>query len=360
MKKHNFGAGPAILPQDVFERAAQAVRDFDDSGLSLLEISHRSPSFQAVMDKAQNLVRELFNLEEDWHVLFLQGGASTQFCMVPYNLLPEGGKAAYTNTGTWAKKAIKEAKHFGSVDVVSDSSAENFTHIEKDFEVPADAAYLHITTNNTIFGNQWAQMPSSNVPLVADMSSDLFSRQLDANAFDLIYAGAQKNLGAAGTTLVCVRDRMLGKAGREIPTMLDYRTHVEKGSMFNTPPVFAIYTCMLNMEWIVENGGLAAIEEVNNAKAARLYKEIDENPLFKGTVAVEDRSRMNVTFIMNDRDKEASFLKFAEERNCVGLKGHRSVGGFRASIYNALTLESVEHLCSVMQEFATVEESVNA
>jgi phosphoserine aminotransferase len=354
MKKHNFGAGPGILPQPVLEQASLAVLDFNGKGLSLLEISHRSSDFQAVMDEAQALVRKIYGLDESWHVLYLQGGASLQFAMLPYNLLPEGGTAAYVNTGTWAKGAIKEARLLGGVNVLASSEDQNFNYIPKGYEVPADAAYLHITTNNTIFGTEYHQLPSSPVPLVADMSSDIFSRPIDINRFGLVYAGAQKNLGPAGATVVLVKDEMLGRSGRAIPTMLDYRTHVEKGSMYNTPPVFAVYVCMLTLRWIEEQGGLSAMEARNRAKAESIYKIIDENPLFRGTAAREDRSLMNVTFVAENPEHEAPFLKLAGERGMVGLKGHRSVGGFRASIYNALPLESVEALCALMQEFAAV------
>lgn len=354
MVKHNFGAGPGILPQPVFAQAAEAVRDFNGKGLSLLEISHRSSDFEAVMDEARQRVRQLFDLKEGYQVLFLQGGASMQFCMVPFNLLPSGGKAAYANTGAWSKGAIKEAKLLGQVEVVASSEDRNFNYIPKGYSIPADAAYFHYTTNNTIFGTEYHEIPNSPVPLVADMSSDIFSRPVDGNRFGLIYAGAQKNLGPAGATLVVVREDLLGKTDRTIPTMLNYRTHIDGGSMFNTPPVFAVYVCMLTMRWIEEQGGLKAIEALNKAKAERLYKSIDENPLFEGTAAVADRSRMNVTFVLKNPDHQPLFDRFTAERGIVGLKGHRSVGGFRASIYNALPLSSVDFLCQLMEEFATV------
>ncbi len=354
MKKHNFGAGPGILPQPVLEQAAEAVRNFNGKGLSLLEISHRSADFEAVMDEACDLVRRIFQLSDDYAVIYLQGGASTQFAMLPFNLLPQGGKAAYVNTGAWSKAAIKEAKMFGTVDVVASSEDKNFNYIPKGYSIPSDAAYFHITTNNTIFGTEYQQIPDSPVPLVADMSSNIFSRQIDASRFSLIYAGAQKNLGPAGATLVILRKDLLGKAGRPIPTMLNYQTHIDKGSMYNTPPVFPVYVCMLTLRWILEQGGLGAVEAQNKAKAEKLYATIDANPLFIGTAAQEDRSRMNVTFVARDEETEKQFSAYTSERGIVGLKGHRSVGGFRASIYNALPLSSVDYLCQLMDEFATV------
>ncbi len=354
MKKYNFGAGPGILPQSVLEQAAEAVRDFNGKGLSLLEISHRSSDFEAVMDESRQLVKRIFNLEDGYHVLFLQGGASMQFCMVPYNLLPDGATAAYANTGAWSKGAIKEAKMFGKVNVVASSEDKNFNYIPKGYAIPDDSAYFHITTNNTIFGTEYHHIPKTSVPLVADMSSDIFSRVTDANKYALIYAGAQKNLGPAGATLVIVREDALGKVQRAVPTMLNYRTHIDGGSMFNTPPVFAIYVCMLTLRWIEEQGGLPVVEANNIAKAERIYKAIDENPIFAGTAAVEDRSRMNVTFVATNPEHEKRFESFANSHGIVGLKGHRSVGGFRASIYNALPLSSVEYLCQLMDEYATV------
>jgi phosphoserine aminotransferase len=355
MKKHNFSAGPAILPQSVFREASQAVLDFNGKGLSLLEISHRSADFQAVMDEAGERVRQLLALPDHYKVLFLQGGASTQFMMVPCNLLPSDGTAAYHNTGSWAKKAIKEARLYGNVDVIGSSEEAGYTFIPKDTVVPNGAAYLHITTNNTIYGTEYHALPDSAAPIVADMSSDIFSRPVpDIERYGLIYAGAQKNLGPAGTTLVVVREDLLGRVERTIPTMLDYRTHIKGGSMFNTPPVFPIYVSMLTLRWIEEQGGLAAMERRNAEKAEALYAEIDRNPLFKGTAAVEDRSRMNVTFVCEDPAHEKPFLEFAAEHGAVGLKGHRSVGGFRASIYNAMERDSVDMLCALMREFATV------
>ncbi len=351
---HNFNAGPSILPKNVFEQASQSVLNFNNTGLSILELGHRTPTFQAVMDEAKALLKELMQLDENHEVLFLHGGASTQFMQVPINLLDDKETAAYTDTGVWSTKAIKEAKLFGKVEIVCSSKESNFTFIPKDFAVPNDCKYMHITTNNTIYGSQWQNIPYNSVPLVADMSSDILSRQLDFNKFDLIYAGAQKNIGAAGVNIVIVNKNCLGKVKRTIPTILDYRNHIKEGSMLNTPPVFAVYVCMLTLRWLKEQGGVAAIEKVNDAKAAMLYKEIDENPLFTGTVAVEDRSKMNVCFVMNDKTLEDSFLAFAKQKNIIGIKGHRLVGGFRASLYNALPLESVAYLVDAMKEFTTL------
>ncbi|QTE39126.1 3-phosphoserine/phosphohydroxythreonine transaminase [Mucilaginibacter gossypii] len=350
--KHNFGAGPGILPHEVLKQASEAVIDFNGTGLSLLEISHRSKEFEAVLDEAVSLVKELFNVPEGYSVLFLQGGASTQFALAPYNLLPEGGKAAYVETGVWANKALKEAKYFGEVQVVASSKEANFTYIPKDFEIPADAAYIHITSNNTIYGTQLQEFFKSPIPVVCDMSSDIFSRVVNVADFGLIYAGAQKNMGPAGVTLVIVKDDLLGKTGRKIPAMFNYQTQIEGGSMYNTPPVFAIYVSMLTLKWLKAKGGVPAIEQENITKARVLYEEIDRNPLFKAVAAVEDRSKMNVCFVMENPELEKPFLKLAEERGIVGIKGHRSVGGFRASIYNALPISSIYVLIDVMQEFA--------
>ena len=351
MKVHNFSAGPAILPAEVMQEAAQACINFNQSGLSILEISHRSKDFDAVMVEAEAICRELLGLGDEFGVLFLTGGASSQFFMLPMNLLNETDTAAYTNTGEWARKAIKEAKAFGKVEVVASSEAENYNHIPKHFEVPADAKYLHITTNNTIFGTEWHTLPDTHVPLVADMSSDFLSRPVDMSRFDLIYAGAQKNLGPAGVTLVIVRKDILGKVDRYIPTMLQYKTHLEKGSMFNTPPAFPIYVSMLTMRWIKANGGLAGMDQRNAHKAKLIYDEIDRNPLFRGTAAVEDRSRMNATFVLEKEGLDQAFLDMAKAANISGIKGHRSVGGFRASIYNAMGADSVQALVDVMQAF---------
>jgi len=350
--KHNFGAGPGILPHEVLKQAAEAVVDFNGTGLSLLEISHRSAEFEAVLDEAVKLVKELLNVPEGYSVLFLQGGASTQFAMVPYNLLPEGGKAAYLESGVWANKALKEAKYFGEVQVVATSKESNFTYIPKDFEIPADAAYFHITSNNTIYGTQLHKFFPSPVPVVCDMSSDIFSREINVADFGIIYAGAQKNMGPAGTTLVVIKDDILGKSGRKIPAMFNYQTQIEGGSMYNTPPVFAIYVSMLTLKWLKAKGGVAGIEKENEAKAKVLYEEIDRNPLFKAVAADEDRSYMNVCFVAENPELEKPFLKLCDEKGIVGIKGHRSVGGFRASIYNALPITSVHVLIDAMREFA--------
>lgn len=351
MKKINFSAGPSILPQQTIEETAKAILDFNSSTLSLMEVSHRSKDFIAVMDETIALFKELLNVPEGYSVLFLGGGASLQFCMVPFNLLEK--KAAYLNTGTWANKAEKEAKLFGEVIEVASSKADNYTYIPKDYTIPTDADYFHITTNNTIFGTEIHTDIDSPIPLVADMSSDIFSRVIDVSKYALIYGGAQKNLAPSGVTFVIVKDEILGKVSRPIPTMLDYRVHIENGSMFNTPPVVPIYAAMQTLRWLKANGGVPAMEKLNKEKAALLYAEIDRNPLFKGTAAKEDRSLMNVCFVMADeyKDNEADFLKFATERGLDGLKGHRSVGGFRASIYNAMPIEGVQALVDAMQEF---------
>lgn len=351
MKKHNYSAGPCILPQEVFEKSAQAILNFNDSGLSLLEISHRSKDFVAVMEEARALVLELLGLEgKGYQALFLSGGASLEFLMVPYNLMKINGKAAYLDTGTWASGAIKEAKHFGETLVVASSKPENYNFIPKEYSIPTDADYFHCTSNNTIFGTQMQSFPKTNMPLVCDMSSDIFSRVLDFSQFDLIYAGAQKNMGPAGTTLVVVKEEILGKTGRTIPNMLDYQQHIAKESMYNTPPVFPIYTSLLTLQWLKKIGGIAAIEKINNQKAELLYNEIDNNPLFEGTAAKEDRSKMNATFVLKDESHQEQFDKLWKEAGISGLTGHRSVGGYRASMYNALPLESVQVLVNVMQE----------
>ena len=348
---YNFNAGPSILPKEVFEEAAAAVLNYNDTGLSILEYGHRTPAFEAIMQEARDLMKELMNLGDNHEVLFLHGGASTQFMQVPMNLLDLKETAAYTDTGLWASKAIKEAKLFGKPEVVCSSKEKNYTFLPKDFAVPNDAKYLHITTNNTIYGTQWQKIPVTSNSMVADMSSDILSRDINFNAFDLIYAGAQKNIGAAGVTVVVVNKNILGKIKRNIPTMMDYRNHIAEESMLNTPPVFAVYTCMLTLRWLKKQGGVKAIEKINNEKAALLYAEIDRNTLFKGTVIKEDRSKMNVCFVMNDPEKETAFLKYATDNNIIGIKGHRSVGGFRASLYNAMPLESVHYLVSLMQQF---------
>ena len=350
--KHNFGAGPGILPHEVLKQAAAAVIDFNGTGLSLLEISHRSPEFESVLNEAVKLVKELFSVPEGYSVLFLQGGASTQFALAPYNLLPEGGKAAYLETGVWANKALKEAKFFGDVEVVASSKESNFTYIPTNYTIPSDAAYFHITSNNTIYGTQMHHFPKSPVPVVCDMSSDIFSHAVNVADFGLIYAGAQKNMGPAGVTLVIVKDDLLGKTGRKIPAMFNYQVQIEGGSMYNTPPTFAIYVSMLTLNWLKSKGGVAAIEKENDAKAKVLYEEIDRNPLFKAVAATEDRSHMNVCFVTENAEHEKPFLKLCDEKGIVGLKGHRSVGGFRASIYNALPITSVYVLIDAMREFA--------
>lgn len=352
MKKYNFGAGPSILPQEVIRATAEACINFDGMDLSLMEISHRSPNFQAVIDEARALVAELLQLPADYSVIFLGGGASTQFCYVPYNLLEH--KAAYLNTGTWAKKALKEAKLFGEVVEVASSEAAHYTYLPKDFTVPTDADYFHITTNNTIYGTEWHEDLDSPVPLVADMSSDIFSRVIDPTKYALIYAGAQKNLSMAGVTLVIVRNDVLGKVTRPLPTMIDYRTHIDKGSMFNTPPVVPIFTCLQTLRWIKAQGGVAEMERRARERAELLYGEIDRNSLFRGTVTdPADRSYMNVCFVMAEGHEalESEFLAFATARGMHGIKGHRSVGGFRASIYNAMPLEGVQALVETMQAF---------
>ncbi|QEE50689.1 3-phosphoserine/phosphohydroxythreonine transaminase [Flavobacterium alkalisoli] len=351
MKKHNFSAGPSILPQEVFEKSAQAVLNFNNLGLSILEISHRSKDFVSVMEEARATALELLGLEsKGYQALFLSGGASMEFVRVPYNLLKENGKAAYLDTGTWAAGAIKEAKRFGNTEIIGSSKEANYTYIPKDYTVPADADYFHCTSNNTIFGTQMHSFPETGVPMVCDMSSDIFSRELDFSKFGLIYAGAQKNMGPAGTTLVVVKEDILGKTGRAIPGIMDYGQHIAKESMYNTPPVFPVYTSLLTLQWIKNNGGVAAMEEKNNSKAELLYNEIDRNPLFTGTANTEDRSKMNVTFLLKDEKHTEQFDKLWKAADISGLNGHRSVGGYRASIYNAMPIESVKVLVDVMQE----------
>ena len=350
MKKHNFSAGPSILPAPVMEKAAAAVQELDGIGLSLIEISHRSKEFVAIMDKAQDLALELTGLKDKgYQALFLQGGASTQFLMAAANLMKT--KAGYINTGAWSDKAIKEAKRYGEVVEVASSKEANFNYIPKGQDIPADLDYLHITTNNTIFGTQFHDLPKTDVPLIADMSSDIFSREFDYSAFDLFYAGAQKNMGPAGTTLVIVKDSLLEKMYKDVPSMLSYATHADKGSMFNTPPVFAVYTSMLTLEWLKEKGGVSAIQEHNITKAKLIYDEIDRNSAFEGFAAKDDRSYMNATFNLAEGVDGTAFDEMWNAANISGLKGHRSVGGYRASIYNALPLESVQQLVDVMQQF---------
>lgn len=347
MKKHNFSAGPCILPQEVFQEASQAVLDFNNSGLSILEISHRSKDFVDVMEEARNLSLELLGLNgKGYQALFLQGGASLEFLMVAYNLLEK--KAAYLNTGTWADKAIKEAQLFGEVDIVASSKDKNFNYIPKGYKIPKDADYFHCTSNNTIFGTQMKRFPATSIPLVCDMSSDIFSRQMDFSKFDLIYAGAQKNMGPAGTTLVIIKEDILGKVTRKIPSMLDYKQHIEKESMYNTPSVYPVYVSLLTLRWLKAQGGIAAIEKLNKKKAILMYSEIDINPLFKGFTANEDRSIMNATFNLKNESLKDKFDEMWKEAGIIGLNGHRSVGGYRASMYNALPLESVQVLVDVM------------
>lgn len=351
MKKYNFNAGPSMLPREVIENTAKQILDFNGSGLSLAEISHRAKDFQPVVDEAVALIKELLEIPEGYSVLFLGGGASLEFCMVPYNFLKK--KAAYLNTGVWAKKAMKEAKLFGEVVEVASSAEANYTYIPKGWECPADADYLHFTTNNTIYGTEIRHELQVPVRMIADMSSDIFSRPVDVSKYDCIYAGAQKNLAMAGVTLVIVKDDALGKVDRSIPTMLDYRTHVEKGSMFNTPPVVPIYSALETLRWIKAQGGLKMMDKLAHERAEMLYAEIDRNKLFRGTAKEEDRSLMNICFVMNDEYKELEkpFLDYALSCGMVGVKGHRSVGGFRASCYNAQTIEGVEALVKCMQDF---------
>lgn len=350
MKPHNFSAGPSILPQEVFEQAAAAIHNFDGTGLSLLEVSHRGAPFVAVLERALSLVSELLDLPDHYKPLFLTGGASTQFLMTAMNLLPEGQKAYYVDTGNWSKKAIKEAKEVGDIEVIASSAETNYNYIPKP-AMPSDGAYLHMTSNNTIFGTQYHEWPETSMPLVCDSSSDIFSRPMPIEKFGCIYAGAQKNMGPAGTTLVIVREDMLGKVSRHLPTMMDYKTHIAKKSAFNTPPVFPIYVSMLVLEWVKKNGGVQGMAQRNQEKASILYNAIDESKLFKGTAAIEDRSLMNVTFVCEDDSHTAPFLALCEKENISGIKGYRTVGGFRASIYNAMPKSSVEHLVQVMQAY---------
>ena len=354
MKKHNFSAGPCILPQEVLQQASQAVLNFNNDDLSLIEISHRSQPFVDVMDKAQDLVKELLEVPEGYSVLFLQGGASLEFLMVPLNLMKVDGKAAYTNTGVWAKKAIVEAKSVGEVIIVGDSSDKNYNYIPKGYHIPSDVDYFHCTSNNTIYGTQMKEFPICPTLMVCDMSSDIFSRKVDVSKFDIIYAGAQKNMGPAGTTLVIVKNEILGKTGRKIPTMLDYNTHISNESMFNTPPVFPIYVSMLTLQWLKNLGGVTIMEKINQQKADLLYNEIDRNPLFVGTAAKEDRSNMNVCFLLTDNSKEAVFNAMWQEAGISGIEGHRSVGGYRASIYNAMPLESIQVLIDIMKKLESI------
>jgi len=351
MQMHNFNAGPSILPQEVFEESSKGILDINGTGLSILEISHRGAEFKQIYADAVALVRDLLDIDDRYAVLFLSGGASSQFFMAPMNLLAQDGTAAYLDTGTWSAKAIKEAHRFGNIEVVASSKDDGYKHIPKNYSCPQGASYLHITSNNTIFGTQIHQLPDTSCPIVADMSSDIMCRPIDLERHVLIYAGAQKNLGPAGTTLVIIKKDLLGKIDRDIPSMLSYQTHIDKDSAFNTPPVFPIYATMLNLKWLKENGGVAAAHERNKAKSDLLYAEIDRNTLFEGVTAKEDRSMMNVTFVLKNADREADFVAQCAEAGCIGIKGHRSVGGFRASIYNAMPITSVEVLVAKMQAF---------
>lgn len=353
-KVHNYSAGPCILPQEVFEEASKAVLNFNNLGLSILEISHRSKDFVAVMEEARSLVAELLEVPAGYTVLFLQGGASTGFLTTAYNMMRENKKGGYLNTGAWAKKAMKEGNFMGEAIEVASSADKNYNYIPKGFEIPADLDYLHYTSNNTIAGTQFKSIPETDLPLICDMSSDIFSKTVDVSKFDIIYAGAQKNMGPAGTTLYIVKDEILGKSSVPVPTMLDLKTHADKDSMFNTPPVYPVFVSMLNLRWLKSNGGVSAIEKVNNTKAELLYSEIDRNPLFKGTTEVEDRSNMNATFVLNDEGLTDKFNELLSQANINGLKGHRSVGGFRASMYNALPLSSVSVLVDTMQELERI------
>lgn len=353
MQKHNYSAGPSILPKEVFAEAAQAAVDYNGTGLSIMEVSHRGPEFAGVLEEAKALVLELLELDDSYKVLFLSGGASSQFFMTAQNLLNPEDTAYFVDTGVWSSKAIKEARRYGNIEVLATSKDSRYDHIPTGYKIPGDGKYLHLTSNNTIYGTQFHDhsWPESPIPVVIDMSSDIFSRRLDMKRFSLIYAGAQKNMGPAGTTLVVIREDLLGKVSRDIPSMLDYRNHIKEDSCFNTPPVFPIYVSMLNMRWLKAQGGIGALEERNRSKATRLYAEIDRNPLFKGNVQEKDRSWMNATFVSLNPDHEKPFLQACTDAGIVGIKGHRSAGGFRASMYNALSLESVDVLVKVMQDF---------
>lgn len=350
-KVHNFSAGPGILPEEVLKQAAEACINFDNLNLSLLEISHRSKNYDAVMEEARAIVKELFEVGDEYEVVYLGGGASLQFAMVPNNFLRENGTAAYVNTGVWASKAIKEAKIIGNTNVIASSEDKKFTYIPKGYNIPADADYLHLTSNNTIYGTQIKEFPKSPIPLICDMSSDIFSRKVNAKDFTLIYAGAQKNMGPAGCTMVMVKKDALGKTGRKMLSMLDYSVHIKAGSMYNTPPVFPVYVSLLTMRWLKKNGGIAWIEKINQQKADLLYNEIDRNSMFYGTVEKADRSNMNLCFLMNKPELEAEFDKVWKDAGISGIRGHRDVGGYRASLYNALPIESVQVLVDVMKDF---------
>jgi phosphoserine aminotransferase len=351
MKVHNFSAGPGILPEEVLRKSSEACINFDGLNLSLLEISHRSKNYEKVMEESRAIVKELFEVGDEYEVIYLGGGASLQFAMVPYNLLTEKGSAAYVNTGVWASKAIKEAGMIGNTKVIASSEDKKFTYIPKGYQVPGDADYLHVTSNNTIYGTQMKDFPESSIPVVCDMSSDIFSRKVDAKKFALIYAGAQKNMGAAGSTMVMVRKDVLGKTGRKMLSMLDYQVHIKSGSMYNTPPVFPVYVTLLTLQWLKKNGGIAWIEALNKKKSDLIYSEIDRNSMFHGTTEKEDRSDMNVCFLLNNPALEPEFDKFWKDAGISGLRGHRDVGGYRASMYNALPVESVRVLVECMKAF---------
>ncbi|MCB0483059.1 MAG: 3-phosphoserine/phosphohydroxythreonine transaminase [Flavobacteriales bacterium] len=349
-KMHNFSAGPCILPGEVLQQSSKSVLEFNNMGLSLIEISHRDKNFVEVMENARNIVKELLGVPNGYTVLFLQGGASLGFIIAANNFMRLGGKGAYIETGAWAENAGKEARHFGQVDIIASSKADNYTFIPKNYKVPSDADYLHYTSNNTVYGTQFKSVPSCDIPLVCDMSSDIFSKKIDVSKFDLIYAGAQKNMGPAGATLYIVKDEAIGRTGREIPAYLNLGVHAKKDSMFNTPPVFSVYVSMLMMQWMRDQGGVSRMEELNNKKAALIYSEIDRNPLFKGTCAIEDRSVMNATFVLTDEQHKDRFDNLWKSAGISGIKGHRSVGGYRASMYNALPVESVQQLVDCMKE----------
>ena len=353
MKLHNFNSGPSILPPSVLEKAAAAILDFEGSGLSILEIGHRTALFQQVMDESVQSVKSLMQIGDDYEVLFLHGGATTQFMQVPMNLLDTHETAAYCDNGIWGNKAIKEAAHFGNVQVVTDSTGNNHTRIDKDFEVGTAAKYLHYTTNNTVEGTQWHNLPNTSVPIVADMSSDIFYAPRNFNQFSLIYAGAQKNMGAAGVNMVVVKKDILGKISRKIPTIMDYQKHIAAGSLMNTPPVFAIYVSLLTLRWIMEEGGLSEMQSRNTAKSNLLYQTIDSLPVFEARVAKEDRSLMNAVFFLKDQSLEESFLSLCKQEGMIGVKGYRTVGGVRVSMYNAMPLSSVETFSELMKHFAS-------
>ncbi len=351
MRKHIFNAGPGVLPLEVLKEASESIHEFAGSGQSILEISHRGNLFENVIAEAKLHIRELLGLDNNYEIIFLQGGASMQFAMVPMNFLSEHETSAYIDTGTWSSKAIKEAKIFGNVNVIASSKEQRYNFIPKSFEIPSDAKYLHLTTNNTIYGTQFQNFPETSIPVFADMSSDIFSREIPLNKFDLIYAGAQKNAGPAGVTIVIIKKSLLEKIDKKIPSMLDYRVHVENNSLYNTPAVFSIYVCMLTLRWIKKSGGLKAMEKVNNKKAKKLYDLIDKYPIYNGHAARDDRSKMNVVFTLNKPEFDNEFIDVCNKANITGIKGHRSVGGFRASVYNALSMQSVDVLCEVMEAF---------